>query len=381
MSGSELAARDDPAVIAVEDRLFRALAVLRVVVLLNAIGLNLFRRNNFEHPAAGVVAVLLMIAWTAYAVWAYRATARRTTWLLAADLGVAVTAILVSPVIKGEAMRATVPGFWVMGALLAWAIHWHWRGGLMAGVFLSAADLATRTEVTQTNYGNIFLIMIGGPIVGYMCQSLQESAAERASAERAVAAAAERARLARAVHDGVLQVLALVQRRGAEAGGELADLGRIAGEQERALRALIHEQDALTGPSVEGMVDVAAELERLEAEAGPVVSVATPGRAVPVARERARELVAIARACLDNVVRHVGPEASAWVLLEAVGEDLVLTVRDEGTGIADGRLAEAAAEGRLGVAESIRGRARDLGGVATVTTGSFGTEWEVTVPR
>ncbi|MEZ5097607.1 MAG: DUF5931 domain-containing protein [Nocardioides sp.] len=366
---------------AVEDRLFRALAVLRVVVLLNAIGLNLFRRNNFEHPAAGVVAVLLMIAWTAYAVWAYRATARRTTWLLAADLGVAVTAILVSPVIKGEAMRATVPGFWVMGALLAWAIHWHWRGGLMAGVFLSAADLATRTEVTQTNYGNIFLIMIGGPIVGYMCQSLQESAAERASAERAVAAAAERARLARAVHDGVLQVLALVQRRGAEAGGELADLGRIAGEQERALRALIHEQDALTGPSVEGMVDVAAELERLEAEAGPVVSVATPGRAVPVARERARELVAIARACLDNVVRHVGPEASAWVLLEAVGEDLVLTVRDEGTGIADGRLAEAAAEGRLGVAESIRGRARDLGGVATVTTGSFGTEWEVTVPR
>ena len=57
-------------------------------------------------------------------------------------------------------------------------------------------------------------------------------AAERDRAERAAAAAAERARLARVVHDGVLQVLALVQRRGAELGGDAAELGRLAGEQE-----------------------------------------------------------------------------------------------------------------------------------------------------
>ena len=41
----------------------------------------------------------------------------------------------------------------------------------------------------------------------------------------------------------------------------------------------------------------------------------------------------------------------------------------------------AAAEGRLGVSESIRGRIADLGGTATLTTGSFGTEWELVVPR
>ena len=64
---------------------------------------------------------------------------------------------------------------------------------------------------------------------------------------RASVADAERARLARAVHDGVLQVLALIQRRGRELGGESAELGRMAGEQESALRALIRQQDSLVG--------------------------------------------------------------------------------------------------------------------------------------
>lgn len=58
-----------------------------------------------------------------------------------------------------------------------------------------------------------------------------------------------------------------------------------------------------------------------------------------------------------------------------------MTVRDEGPGIPEGRLAEAEAEGRLGVAQSIRGRVRELGGTAALSTGSFGTEWEITVPR
>ncbi len=77
-----------------------------------------------------------------------------------------------------------------------------------------------------------------------MCESLQRMADERDRAERGRGRGRERARLARAVHDGVLQVLALVQRRGAELGGDAAELGRLAGEQEAALRSLIRRQDA-----------------------------------------------------------------------------------------------------------------------------------------
>lgn len=373
-----------PAAVAVEDQLLRALAILRVVVLLNAIGLNLYRADNFEHPAAGVAVVVALAAWTGFVIWAYGAAARRTTWLLVADLAIAVAAILTSPLVKGEQLRATVPGFWVMGALLAWAVHWRWRGGLFAAACLTAADLAIRQEVTQANYGNLFLLMIGGPIVGYVSQQLQRMAVERDRAERRAAAAAERARLARAVHDGVLQVLSLVQRRGTELGGDFAELGRVAGEQEHALRSLIRQQDSVvvTGPgSADPVADLGAALGRLESEPVPAVSVAGPGQPVLLPVDRTAEVVAVVRACLDNVARHVGEHAPAWVLLEDLGDRVVVTVRDEGPGIAEGRLAEAEAEGRLGVAQSIRGRVRDLGGTTELATGRFGTEWEITVPR
>ena len=92
-----------PAAVAVEDRLLRALAILRVVVLLNAIGLNLYRADNFAHPAAGVAVVVILTGWTGFAMWAYHVAARRTAWLLVADLAIAVAAILTSPAGQGRA--------------------------------------------------------------------------------------------------------------------------------------------------------------------------------------------------------------------------------------------------------------------------------------
>ena len=52
-------------------------------------------------------------------------------------------------------------------------------------------------------------------------------------------------------------------------------------------------------------------------------------------------LLAVVEACLSNVRHHVGREAPAWVLLEEVGDDVVVSVRDNGPGIPPGDVARA----------------------------------------
>ena len=382
-----------PAHAPVQDTLLRALAVLRVLVLLNAVVVyarHAVHTRAYDHPGAGWVVLGAMTAWTGLVIWAlarpgWRRGARGTG-VLVADLAVAVVAILVSAYVKGPGLNATVPGFWVMGAVLAWAVLRRWPGGLLAAVVVSAADLALRDQVSQKAYGNIFLLVLGGLIVGFLSELLQRTAADRDRAEREAAAAAERQRLARMVHDGVLQVLALVQRHAPDLGGEGVELGRLAGEQEVRLRALV-QQGAAEHPEPAtgrlGAGDDRLDLGALLGElAGVSVHVALPGGPVPAPAATARELTAAVEACLSNVRHHVGRDAEAWVLLEELADRWVVVVRDRGPGIPEGRLRDAAEQGRLGVSQSVRGRVEDLGGTATLHTGAGqGTEWELSVPR
>jgi hypothetical protein len=193
----------------------------------------------------------------------------------------------------------------------------------------------------------------------------------------------------------VLQVLALVQRKGAELGGEAAELGRLAGEQEAALRSLIAapplttEVSGATRREIDGRASVGtareptADLRGLLAAYGSAdVSIAAPAHPVLLPAVAAHELAAAVGAALDNVRQHAGGGSRAWVLLEADESEITVSVRDDGVGFSSGRLAAAESEGRLGVASSIRGRLRDLGGVATVeSTPGSGTEVELCLPR
>jgi signal transduction histidine kinase len=93
-------------------------------------------------------------------------------------------------------------------------------------------------------------------------------------------------------------------------------------------------------------------------------------------------LAAAVAAALDNVRRHAGAGARAYVLVEDEPDAVTVTVRDDGAGMPAERLAAARADGRLGVAQSIVGRLRSLGGTATVTSlPGEGTEVELRLPR
>ena len=113
------------AAIAVESRLLRALSVLRWVLLINAVGLNLYRADDVQRPVGATACVVMMIVWTGYVSWAYLALGRRTPLLLTADLGVALALLVATPLVKGADFAATIPGFWIAGALMALGVWLH----------------------------------------------------------------------------------------------------------------------------------------------------------------------------------------------------------------------------------------------------------------
>ncbi|RIS90678.1 ATP-binding protein, partial [Mycobacteroides abscessus] len=163
-----------------------------------------------------------------------------------------------------------------------------------------------------------------------------------------------------------------------EIGGPTAELAAIAGEQEIALRELISGATQTTLADDE-LVDLRP---LLRTQASTTVSVSAPGAPVLIGQHMASELAAVVRSALSNVALHAGPQAHAYVLIEDLADSVVVTVRDDGSGIADGRLDQAEREGRMGVSRSILGRVADLGGAVLLETApGAGTEWEITVPK
>ena len=164
--------------------------------------------------------------------------------------------------------------------------------------------------------------------------------------------------------------------RSSEFSAQGTELAVLAGEQEVALRGLLAGAANTGGGAAE---DLRGPLQAL---ATPSVEVATPAQAVELPSGTATEVAAAVRAALDNVRRHAGPDARAWILLEDEGDGVRVTVRDDGVGFPPQRLAEAADAGRLGIAQSMRGRIADCGGTTTIDSRpGEGTEVEFWVPR
>ncbi|MDT0408865.1 MULTISPECIES: MacS family sensor histidine kinase [Streptomyces] len=370
----------------VERPLWQALTVYRPLTACYALALFLAEREHFARPAVAWAFYAVLLPWTLLTLPRVRAEARCTRPFLVADLLLALTGILLTPLADGAARVAsgvpTLPSIWTAGAVLAWALKGGWRPAAAASVLVGVANVVQRGTPSQSTLHNVLLVCIAAIAIGYVVEVARASERTLARALEIESATRERERLARDIHDGVLQVLAMVQRRGTALGGEAAELGRLAGEQETALRALVRggPPPAAPRPGDSGApLDLMTLLAPL---AGARTSLAGPGTPVPLAAHAARELTAAVAAALDNVARHAGEDARAWLLVEDETDAVLVTVRDDGPGIPEGRLAEAAEQGRLGVAQSIRGRLADLGGTAALlSVPGQGTEVELRLPR
>jgi signal transduction histidine kinase len=371
-----------PVSLSFEVTLWRALAVFRLATLAYATLLVARNFGRFDHPYAAWVVVALMGGWSVLTISGYASPRGRAGPLLAADLVVTAAIVLSSKWVEGADLLAhgtpTLPVTWMACPVLAVAVSRGRSQGAAAAVAMGACDLVARGVFNQATFTGTAIMVMAALAVGHVAGLASQTQEQLRLAAEREAVTRERERLARGIHDSVLQVLALVQRRGAELGGEAADLGRLAGEQEAALRALV-------GPSWNGdpvpvgLDDLRMVLGRYAAHD---VSLSAPATGVWLPARTAHELSLAVAAAIENVHRHCSDGARAWILIEDEPGEVTVTVRDDGPGIPAGRLEQAAAEGRLGLAQSVRGRIRDLGGAVTVTSApGEGTEIEIRLPR
>lgn len=363
--------------------LWRAAQVFRLLSCLYALGFQVSVNPDLERPGLAWALFTVLIGWSAVCAVAYlQGFGRRPAWVLA-EIAVVVALVLSTELVASSHWaldnQSWPTTLWATNATISAAIVAGPIAGMFAGVVVMVASTLVKGFINYDVWRNATIVieLAVGLAVGMAAQTARRAHTELEQAARLAAAHQERERLSREVHDGAIQVLALVSRRGREIGGETAELADLAGQQERALRRLVSSGES--EPRVGAMTDVGALLRQ---RASDRVSVSLPADPVLLDAVVATELSAAVLNALDNVVAHAGPDAHAYVLLEDLGDAVTVSIRDNGTGIPEGRLEEAEREGRIGISKSIVGRMKWLGGSAKLITGpESGTEWELTLPR
>jgi signal transduction histidine kinase/phage shock protein PspC (stress-responsive transcriptional regulator) len=207
------------------------------------------------------------------------------------------------------------------------------------------------------------LALVAAPWVVRLWQDL---GAERA----ALAREQQRAEFAAHVHDSVLQTLALIQKRSADAG----EVARLARRQERELRQWLYGDHGTSAGTLGAALRAAAT--EVEDVSGAVVEVVLVGDLDTLALDRGTTALAqAAREALLNAGRHAGGTVSLYA--EPAGGGVEVFVRDRGAGFD----LDAIPEDRLGVRESIVGRMQRAGGSATIRRpADGGTEVALRMP-
>ena len=236
--------------------------------------------------------------------------------------------------------------------------------------------------------GDSFFILVGVPVM-YAClvgigQSFRWIADRQARAEaalreavQAAVAAEERARLAREMHDSfakTLQGIALgcaglaawVERDPRQATAQARALGAAADQAVREARGLLSEmrRDRPGEPFASVLEQTCAAWSEQE-ELGCTFE--APADVVPDPTPHVRyQLLAAMCEALDNAGRHARAAAVA-VTVVSQGDDLVITVVDDGTGFDPAVAAERERDGHFGL-RGMRERMADVGGTAQVAS-------------
>jgi signal transduction histidine kinase len=207
----------------------------------------------------------------------------------------------------------------------------------------------------------------------------------------------ERLRLARELHDGVLQSLAgaalqleamsrLIEEDPAAARERLRDIEKLIAEEQRELRGWIQKLQPTVSPSIATGADLGAALETLRQRAewqwGLRIELTVDSRgAVP--RILGDEIYRIVQEALTNAGRHArASKVRVIIRLGAGSTPVQITVADDGCGFPfRGRYDLALLKEKQVGPRSLRERVAELRGELVLNSGLSGSQLEITLPN
>jgi signal transduction histidine kinase len=366
--------------------------------------LNLVHAETLTRPALawiGIAAAGLWTLWLTATQAEPRAQERRVVlWF---DLALSAGLILISGLVVGQKTlsgpRLNYATAYPLSTALMWGAAYGLRGAVEITILLGIALVFSRTlngisfneksQVLSLLNGVVNYLLAGGA-AGVVSRHLDRSqvqlrsAIDQAIRERERAARlAERESLGRAIHDSVLQTLALVHKRGVELGREASvpgtdvlSLAQMASDQEQTLRALILREPEEPPIGAASLRDALEEAGRQVSAVPVTVSAVGP---IWLPRREVEEIRAAVRQALENVVEHAEAHRAA-VFAEIDNAWVIVSVRDDGLGFVynEDRLH---AEGKAGMLKSMKGRIEELGGrMRVLSAPGVGTEVEFRIP-
>jgi signal transduction histidine kinase len=235
--------------------------------------------------------------------------------------------------------------------------------GVVLGVARVGAVLANGASIdtggrAMSVTNTVVFYALGGAAAGYLARLLRRAEAE-------ISAARAREEVARTLHDGVLQTLAVVERRTADPA-----LARLAREQERELRDWLFGAGAPAGVVADVGTALRAAAARFEDAFGGRAQVLVADDLPPLGPGAVAALTGAAAEALVNAGKH-GHAAKVQVYVEPdEAGGVFCSVKDDGTGFDPATTPEG-----IGLTRSIRARVAEAGGrVEVASAPGDGTE-------
>ena len=392
--------RVTPTTAALQRRMLLAVGALRGVTLVWSAVVTAVDASSgvLDRPAAAVVLLAVLAVWSA--VWT-AAVAGRQRWVDGAasvtlDVALAAAAVAADHWLYVGDYPQSFASAWPLVAVVATAVARGPITGLIAGTVTGLANVVGALTIGTgmegewlSTLGTLVLLAASGWVAGWVADRLRTTA-------QAAADAQARDEVAATLHDGVLQTLAVIQRRSDD-----TDLVALAREQDQALRAFLRggtptgaasppspplapstlpATSALPAPSatsatgadgdlIDRLRGEIARIERTHAIDAPLV-VIDPGTSTGSA---ATALIGAAAEAVVNAAKHSGTDR-VWVSVDRRSPSgTMVVVHDEGDGFDPATTPEG-----TGITSSIRRRLDAVGGGATVSS-AVGRGTDVTV--